>query len=119
MPYLNLITNVNVSKEKEREMVNVLGKGIEVINGKSEQGFFIKIEGGCALYKGGNQTEPNAMITVDLFGHSTGEDLSKYCDIINELLEKELGIQKEKIFINFTECRHWGANGNCNTAFNI
>ncbi len=119
MPYLNLMTNVNVPKEKEQILVQTLGKGIEVINGKSEQSLFIKIDGDCAIYKGGDLSEPNAMITVDLFGHSAKEDLGKYCDIINEALKKELGIKKEKIFINFTECRHWGADGNCNTAYEV
>ncbi len=119
MPYVNVLTNVEVSKKQEINLINVLGKGIEVIPAKTEENLFIKIEGGCALYKGGNITEPNAMVSVDLYGHSQGEFLKKYCDIINGVLGKELNIKPEKIFINFTECRHWGSRGGCNTAFEV
>ncbi len=119
MPYVSLLTNVAVPKEKEARLIEVLGKGIEVITDKTEENLFIKIEGDCALYKGGNTTVPNAMVSVDLFGYSTNEDLTKYCAIINEVLAAELGITKEKTFINFTECRHWGGGFGCNTAYEV
>ncbi len=119
MPYVSMLTNVAVPKEKEQNLVKVLGEGIEVISGKSREGLFIKIEAECTLYKGGNITEPNAMVSVDLFGHSTKEDLAKYCDVVNTVLDSELSIKPDKIFINFTECRHWGAGGKCNTAYEV
>ncbi len=119
MPYVSMLTNVAVSKEKELNLVNVLGKGIEVITNKTAENLFIKIEGDCALYKGGNITEPNAMVSVDLYGYSDGEDLKKYCEVVNTALNDELGIKPEKIFINFTECRHWGSRGGCNTAYDV
>ncbi len=119
MPYVSLLTNVAVSKEKEENLIKTLGKGIEVIKDKTEQNLFIKIEGDCALYKSGITTEPNAMVSVDLFGRSTTEDLNAYCTIIHEALDKELGVSKEKIFINFTECRHWGVADGCKTAFEV
>ncbi len=119
MPYVSVLTNVEISKEQEKSLINVLGKGIEVIPEKTEENLFIKIEDGCTLYKGGNITEPNAMVSVDLFGHSQGEYLKQYCDIINSVLEKELNIKPEKVFINFTECRHWGVKGGCKTAFEV
>ncbi len=119
MPYVSVHTNIRVSKEKEQSLIKVLGKGIEVITNKTEENLFIKIEDNQRLYKGGDINTPNAMISVDLFGHSTSEDLQKYCDVLNSALLSELGINSDKIYINFTECRHWGAGGNLNTAFEI
>ncbi len=119
MPYVNMMTNVSVSKEKEQTLVDVLGKGIEVISGKVKENLFIRIEDDCALYKAGSTSEPNAMVSVDLFGYSSNEDLKKYTEIIQAVLDKELSIKADKIFINFTECRHWGSGSGCSTAFEV
>ncbi len=119
MPYVSMLTNVEITKEKEDALIKALGEGIEVIKNKTKENLFIKIEDKCRLYKGGDIKEPNAMLSVDLFGYSDKADLKEYCNVINETLLNELGIKPDKIFINFTECRHWGSRGNCNTAYEI
>ncbi len=119
MPYVSVLTNVPVSLEKEELLVKVLGEGIEVITDKVKENLFINIDASCRLYKGGDINIPNAMVSVDLYGHSTSEDLKKYSDIIFTVLENELSIKPESVFINYTECRHWGSRGNTNTAFDV
>lgn len=119
MPYVSLLTNVSVTKETEEKLIDTLGKGIEVIAGKSREGLFIKVEGECALYKGGTIKEPNAMVSVDLFGYSNPEELNEYGKIIEKIVGEELKVDKEKLFINFTECRNWFSRSECHTAFEV
>ncbi|MFI3325598.1 MAG: phenylpyruvate tautomerase MIF-related protein [Clostridia bacterium] len=119
MPYVNLVTNAEVCKDLEIKLIDTLGKGIEVIAGKKREGLFIKIQGNCSLYKGGNITEPNAMVSVDLFGYSKRDELEEYSKIIEKIVHDELGVQADKLFINFTECRHWFSRGKCSTAYEV
>ncbi len=119
MPYVSVRTNVAVPLEKEELLIKVLGEGIEVITDKVKENLFIKIDEKCRLYKAGNIDIPNAMVSVDLYGYSSSEDLKKYSDIVFTVLENELGISPERVYINYTECRHWGSSGNTNTAFEV
>ncbi len=119
MPYVSVKTNVAVSLEKEELLIKVLGEGIEVITDKVKENLFINIEEKCRLYKAGNIEIPNAMVSVDLYGHSSSDDLKKYSDIVFTVLENELSIKPEFVYINYTECRHWASRGNTNTAFEI
>lgn len=119
MPYVNLVTNVTVSEEKENKIVDVIGNGITVIEGKIPDGLFIKIEGDCKLYSRGIATEANAMITVDVFGYSKEEEFAKYATLIKGVLYEELGITAEHLYINFKECRNWYSRGELSTAFSV
>lgn len=119
MPFVNVRTNVCVSKETEAILIDTLGKGIEVINNKSRVGLFIKIEGDCALYKAGKSDMPNAMVSVDLFGYSETADLDAYGKLVSDVLEEQLGVQSDVLFINFTECRQWFSGGKCNKAYDV
>ncbi|MEG1428059.1 MAG: phenylpyruvate tautomerase MIF-related protein [Oscillospiraceae bacterium] len=115
MPFVNVQTNIAVSTEHEKSLVERLGPAIEVIPGKVRQNLFIKIEDKQSLYFGGNNTAPCAMVTIDLFGKSENEPLSNYVFEICRVLEEELSIGSDRVYISFTECRHWGANGTVNT----
>lgn len=123
MPYVNVVTNKAVSKKQERELVDILGPGIEVIPEKVRTNLFIRIEGDAGLHFGKNPFHegvletPCAMVTVDLFGKSENQGLADYSSVIRGALKDILEVEKENIYINYTECRHWGSGGNTNTAF--
>lgn len=119
MPYVNVVTNSKVSKESEKTLIDLLGNGITVITNKSPERLFIRIEGDSNLYCGGKNDVPNAMVSVDLFGYATNEDLDKYAKVVAMTLDKELGVKDGQLFINFTECRHWASRGKCNTAYEV
>ncbi len=116
MPYLNLITNKKITKEQEKTFIEVLGKGLETEMDKKEEFLFIKITDDCTLYRAGTTDEPCAMITIEFSGLITNEGAAKYNEVINEVVIKELNVPKNRIFVSFTECRHWGSpNGGVKT----
>ncbi len=119
MPYINVITNISVTKEKKDSLAQILTQGIEVINGKKKESLYSKIDDNNSLYVAGDTTEPNAMVTIDFYNYVDSEGISKYCNLINEALEKELNISRNRTFISVTECRHWGTQKGCMTAFEV
>lgn len=116
MPYVSVQTNIPIPKEKEQQLIDALGPGIEVIPGKVRKNLFIQLQGNSRLYFGGRIDEPAAMVTVDLFGRSDGDALNAYTDVVCAALKKELFIEPDHVYISFTECRHWGAGGTAKTA---
>ena len=57
MPFININTNVSVSKEQEVAVKTRLGKAIELIPGKSESWLMVGFEGEHPLYFRGSDSE--------------------------------------------------------------
>lgn len=112
MPYINVKTNIEVSKEKEEAVKMRLGKAIELIPGKSEEWLMVAIEGKTSLYFKGVTDKPIAFIEVKIFGSSTEDAYQQVTAQITRILNEELAISPDRIFIAYTEIEHWGWNGN-------
>nr|MCR4591522.1 hypothetical protein [Lachnospiraceae bacterium] len=71
MPFIETKTNVTVTKEKEKELKERLGKAISIIPGKSESWLMLAIEGDVPMYFRGDDSEPTAFIEVKIFGDAS------------------------------------------------
>ena len=111
MTYINVKTNTQVSKEQEGKVKESLGKAIELIPGKSEEWLMVAIEGGNALYFKGDTDKPTAFVEVKIFGSTTQEAYQLETEKITQVLQNELHIAPERIFIAYQELEHWGWNG--------
>lgn len=112
MPYINTKVSVSVSKEKEESIKKKLGEAIGLIPGKSEQWLMVSMEENCSLYFKGSDEKPMAFVEVKLFGKSTKDAYQKVTARITSILQEELAIPAECIYITYTEVEHWGWNGN-------
>jgi phenylpyruvate tautomerase PptA (4-oxalocrotonate tautomerase family) len=112
MPYINTKTNIEVSTEKEEKVKQRLGKAIELIPGKSEEWLMVAIEGKTALYFKGKTDNPIAIVEVKIFGSTTEAAYQQVTAVITRILNEELAISPDQIFITYTEIEHWGWNGN-------
>lgn len=111
MPFLNLMVTKEITKEQEVAVKTRLGKAISVFPGKSEAYFMMNITSGCHLYFGGKNDTPIAYGELKLLGNSTREYYEKYTEEFCNILESELSIPQDKIYINYQGFEHWGFNG--------
>lgn len=111
MPFINVKTNVEVTKEQKEIVKQKLGKAIEAIPGKTEEWLMVAIDDNIALYFKGKSDKPIAFIEVKIFGSTTEEAYQLATAQITGVLKEELMISPDQIFVAYTEISHWGWNG--------
>ena len=109
MPLITAKASTAVSKEKEAVIKAKLGKAIELI-GKSESWLMIDFQENCRLWFKGEDT-PAAMIEVDLFGKATDSGYDALTKAITDIVNAELGISADRIYVKYNEINHWGYSG--------
>ena len=111
MPFINVKTNQAVSKAQQETIKAGLGKAIATLPGKSEQWLMVGIEPEHILYHQGTDA-PCAMVEVQIYGSASGSAYSKLTGQISELLNAELSIPKNRIYVSYMGTPDWGWNGN-------
>ena len=111
MPFINTKTNIAISKEKEENIKSKLGQAISII-GKSESWLMVNFEDNSRLYFRGDNTEPMAFVTVDLYGKAGSTRYNQLTSEITSILNDELGIDGDKVYVKYSEIENWGWNGN-------
>ena len=110
MPFINIKTNVDVKKEKEELIKSSLGQLITLLPGKSESWLMINIEKNNSMYFKGSDS-PLALVKVELYGSSSKDNYNKLTNAITSLLNKELSIDEDRIYVRFEEVENWGYSG--------
>jgi len=111
MPYINTKTNIMISQEKEVAIKKKLGKAIELIPGKSENWLMVSFEDQCSLYFKGESDKAIAFVEVKIFGSSSGSTYDKLTGAITNILNEELGIKPNQVYVKYEEVSNWGWNG--------
>lgn len=107
MPFIQTKVNVELSDEKTEALKSRYGEAISLIPGKSESGLMVLFEGEKNLFfRGANQTKM-AYVEVNVLGHPSVEAYDKLTDALFQILDDELGISSENIYIKYDETDHW------------
>ena len=109
MPFININTNVSISKPQEAAVKTKLGKAIELIPGKSESWLMVGFEGDHPLYFRGSDKEKIAFVEVSVYGKVSRSAADQLTAAITDILRQELGIQQS--YIKYEEAEIWGWNG--------
>ena len=110
MPYIQIRTNKEITKEQEIAIKERLGEAITIV-GKSESWLMIEFVPNCNLYFKGNSEEPIAFVDVKLYGKS---DSTSYNNLTGEIcasIQNNLQIPSNNIYISYAEYINWGWNG--------
>ena len=114
MPFINTKTNIEISKGKEIVIKQKLGKAIELIPGKNEDGLMVSFEDSCSLYYKGESDKPIAFVEVMILGTSTRDAYQRLTEAITTILGEELTIAPGQIYVRFEETEYWGCGGKVN-----
>lgn len=112
MPYINTKTTVKIDNEKKEVIKTKLGKAIELIPGKSENWLMVSFDDNSVMYFKGSNEKPLAFVEVKIFGKASEDAYAKLTNAITSILNEELGIQPDCIYVKYEEVSTWGWNGN-------
>ena len=110
MPVINVKANVNIAKEKAESIKSALGTAITAIPGKSEGWLMVGIEGDYTLYFKGTD-EPAALVEVQIYGNPSGGAMSTLTGKITDILNDNLGIPADRVYVSYMCTENWGWNG--------
>ncbi|KHD35940.1 hypothetical protein NL50_11750 [Clostridium acetobutylicum] len=111
MPFINSTVTVKLDKEKESTLKTELGKIIELLPGKSEDWLMVGFKDNYPLYFKGEKKDKAAFIEVKIFGSADKASKNKLVSEISSLMENELSIPKDCIYITVDEVSNWAWNG--------
>jgi phenylpyruvate tautomerase len=111
MPLLKIQTNKVIEEEKTQSLLKAASQRLATALGKPEQYMMVSVESGLSMMFA-SKPEPTAFAElrgIGLPASKTGE-LSR---LICEMIEAELGISAERIYLNFADVppNRWGWNG--------
>lgn len=110
MPFIDSKITVPVSAEKKEAIKNELGKAISILH-KPERYLMVGINDKYDLWFAGKKLDKGAYVSVDVFDDVSAEDSNKMSGAICDVLEKELGIPGDKVYVEYRGTYNWGWNG--------
>lgn len=111
MPYIDLKTTKSLTNENCEALKAAFGKAIEVFPGKTEAWLMVGIEGDKKLWFKGDASKDSAVVCVDLLGEVNSTASEKMTGVICEILENEIGVSPDRVYVKYTGFRQWGWNG--------
>ena len=109
MPYVSIETNQTIDQRSNRDMMTKASAFIAELLGKPESYVMISIKPGTPLLFGGSD-EPAAFVRLKSIGLPK-ESCSQLSEKICELLEQELQVPKNRVFIDFKDLEYISSAG--------
>lgn len=107
MPYVNLSTSAKLDLGQKKLLIDFIAENISIISGKNRENVMIHINSDQIMAKGDPEI-PCLFVDVRLFNSSALEEKSKFTDTLFSFLNKELGIDRSYMYLNFIELTSWG-----------
>ena len=111
MPHINVKTSASINSEQEESLTKEFGKIITLIPGKTERWLMLSYDADASMAFSGNSTLPCALVRVELLGSATDSVYDKLTSAITDCISKNIGVPKNRIYVNYTEYSHWGFAG--------
>ena len=109
MPFINIKTNAQISREAETNIKSALGRAITAVPGKSEGWLMVGLEQQTLYFRGTD--EPAAIAQVSLYGNAGHAALDDLAGSITDVVSQQLGISPDRIYVSCFATPDWGWNG--------
>jgi phenylpyruvate tautomerase PptA (4-oxalocrotonate tautomerase family) len=113
MPWIDLLTPHAVSPDSQEKIKSGLASILMEVTQKEERVLMVTFRASDGFYHAGEASEKSAVVDVRYIGTFSPEKKREITKRICALLEKELKIDPEKIYIPFSEfsSENWGRRG--------
>ena len=109
MPYITTTTNTKITDEKREIIKSEYGKALSLL-GKTESWLMLNFEDEKEMYFKGQSNAPMAFVDVSVFGKSTDEQCNAMTKEVCKILNNNLGISPDMIYVKFSGSSQWGWN---------
>lgn len=110
MPFIDSKLTVSVTPAQKERLKTAFGKAITTLH-KTETYLMVGIEDEYDLWMGGRKLEKGAYLAVSLFGSASSADCDAMTGKLCGILEQELGIPGDAVYVTYHPVRDWGWNG--------
>ena len=110
MPYIATSTNISISGRRKEAIKERMGRAIELIPGKTEGWLMLSFRDNVSMYFKG-EDDPCAICQVKLFGSASEETYAELTEALTEILNDELDLDPDRIYVTYEEIGVWGWNG--------
>ena len=110
MPYIAVNVSEIISDAKKETIKAELGRLITIIPEKTEAVTMIDFSDSRTMYMAGKKVQ-GVFIDVRLWHKADFEAKKQFSEKTFDMLEKELGLKKENMYLNITEFNEWGSRG--------
>lgn len=110
MPFINTMVTSEITFQKEEILKEKLGKAISLI-GKPEAYLMLNFSENCRLWFAGSNDEDAAYVEVALLHSAPKASYEKLTKAICDILNEELGIPTNRIYVKYSETEFWGYDG--------
>lgn len=111
MPYIRTTVSNTITDAAKENIKTKLGQAIALIPGKTESWLMLAFEDNMNMYFKGDNSSEYAYIEISLFGTTSDAAYDRLTAAVSEIINEELGIARENIYIKYEEAEHWGWNG--------
>ena len=111
MPYIDAKLTCAVSNVQKEALKAELGKAISLMD-KPESFLMIGFQDNYDLYFGGNRLEKGAYVSVAMLGEPDRRKNEAMTARVTEILEEQLGIPAQYVYVSYHGVRDWGWRGN-------
>lgn len=111
MPFIEVKTNQKLTEEKKEQIKSKLGLSISILH-KPESFLMIGFVDNESLFFAGKELEKGAFVSVSLFGSADPSSCSKMTASICKILEEEIQIPGNCVYVAYYPVANWGWNGN-------
>lgn len=111
MPYIRTTVSNTITDTAKENVKTKLGQAIALIPGKTESWLMLAFEDNVNMYFKGDNSAEYAYIEISLFGTTSDAAYDRLTAAVSEIINEELGIARENIYIKYEEAEHWGWNG--------
>lgn len=108
MPFIRTTTNVSIEKEKIERIKSRYGSAISTM-GKGENWLMLEFSDNANMYFGGSD---EILAYVDVKTYGTPSNTNAMTGEITKILNEELGISPNRIYVSYMGTNDWGYNGN-------
>ena len=111
MPFIDSKVSVKASEEQKRELKERLGQAISIIPGKSESWLMVNIEDDQKMYFRGDDSEPVAFVSVNIYGSANPSAFSKMTAELTKIYGDLFGVAPDHMYVKYAASTDWGWNG--------
>ena len=110
MPFIDSKISVSVPQEKKEAIKSRFGQAISVL-GKGESFLMVGFDDNYDLFFAGDKVDKGAYVAISLYGKASPDAYSKMSGEVCKILEEELGIPGDRVYVTYREVSDWGWNG--------